>query len=115
MTQERFKGKGQEILASQKPSSLDQFLHSTDNPETTENRDNGRPQLHETGAMTDSGQTTVREEFRCPPQLSDRLNTYVFDHKKIKRRTSKTQVVNEALDMFLTGKGYWPSTPLKFS
>jgi len=106
MTQGRFKGKGQEILASQKPSSLDQFLHSTDNPETTQDRDNGKPQLCENGMMTDHAQTTVREEFRCPPQLSDRLNTYVFDQKKIKRRTSKTQVVNEALDMFLMGKGY---------
>ncbi len=132
MTQGRFKGKGQEILGSQKPSSLDEFLHSSDKPEMTEDRDNGKPQNRQNGkpvalnpdcsesrsfrdeggenreteTMTDSAQRTVREEFRCPPELSDRLNTYVFEQKKIKRRTSKTEVVNEALDMFLTGKGY---------
>jgi hypothetical protein len=48
----------------------------------------------------------VREEFRCPPELSERLNTYVFDQKKTRRSASKTDVVNAALELFLTQIGY---------
>jgi hypothetical protein len=71
-----------------------------------ENRQTGNPTSRHTRLKAETSQRMVREEFRLTPSLSERFNTYVFDQKKIRRRTSKTDVVHEALEAFLTAKGY---------
>jgi hypothetical protein len=114
MNHGKFKGKGEEILASQKPNSLGEFSAETPDAGMTENRDDGNSETHQTetaeepnpGPESGGSGRTVREEFRCPPELSERLNTYVFDQKKTRRSASKTDVVNAALELFLTQIGY---------
>ena len=114
MNSGKFRGKGQEILIGQRPSSLNEFLDespSAGNPESrnrgrSERRDGGITEHRNTATSKGRGERTVREEFRCTPQLSERLNTYVFEQKKVKRSISKTDVLNEALEIFLKKKRY---------
>jgi len=114
MNQGKFKGRGKEILGEGKPTSLNAFLQETEDTVTTEARHDGITETRENGIMASrlsegngsKSERTVREEFRCPPELSERFNRYVFEQKKKKRSTSKTDVVNEALEAFLAQKGY---------
>ncbi len=106
MNQGKFKGRGKEILGEGKPTSLNAFLQETDDAVTTETRLNGTTAPRLSNGKESRSERTVREEFRCTPELSERFNLYVFEQKRHQRSTSKTDVVNEALEAFLAQKGY---------
>ena len=113
MNKNRFKGKGKAILG-EKPGSLDEFLNDKiDSDMTASQHDNITDIRHD--GMTEQvapniqrkgSDRTMREEFRCAPELADRLSTYVFEKKKISRSVTKTDVVVEALEGFLKQHGY---------
>ena len=88
----KFADKGKKILKSKKPQDLSSFLD--DNEKDTENR-----KAVKTESRTKSKKTkkTVREEFRLPFKLAEKLRSYAF-----KNRTTKVAVVKEALEQFLS-------------
>ena len=105
MNTERFKGKGKAILG-EKPESLNAFLRDEEDSDMSSHRHDGmtvhgRPKIKRKGS-----DRTIREEFRCTPELADRLSTYVFEQKKMTRNLTKTDVVHEALEGFLEKNGY---------
>ena len=118
MKKERFKGKGKAMLGEkpigQKPESLDAFLQDepdSDIPshphnDVTTRRHDGTTERMQPTIKRKGSDRTVREEFRCTPELADRLSTFVFEQKKIARSLTKTDVVHEALEGFLKRKGY---------
>ena len=118
MKKEQFKGKGKAMLGEkpigQKPESLDAFLQdepdsdiaSPPHNDVTTRRHDGMTERMQPTIKRKGSDRTVREEFRCTPELADRLSTFVFEQKKIARSLTKTDVVHEALEGFLKRKGY---------
>jgi hypothetical protein len=131
----RFADKGKAILGDKKPSALGEILDDTPSPFPEEKEQSKKqtakqrqtaPKKTQVPGTTEAksisekntrktGNTVVRktvnpspnelppkrEEFRLPGLLAERLRVYVFDV-----RAKKTQVVIEALDEYLTKKGY---------
>ena len=105
MNKERFKGKGKAILG-EKPESLNAFLRDEVDSDMSLHRHDGMTEQAPPKIKRKGSDRTIREEFRCTPDLADRLSTYVFEQKKIARSLTKTDVVHEALEGFLEKNGY---------
>ena len=88
----KFADKGKKILKGQKPKDLSSFLD--DNEKNTDNR-----KTVKTESRTKNNKTkkTVREEFRLPFKLAEKLRSYAY-----KKRTTKVAVVKEALEQFFS-------------
>lgn len=51
--------------------------------------------------MKSAHKTYVNERYTCPPDIHDRLLAYCNDEER-----AKSWVIQKALDMWLTSKGY---------
>jgi hypothetical protein len=109
----KFSSKANNILSPNKVTGLADFL---DEPESksvnepirsdvktdirigvqTDNHRDGKTDIQSSDALG-----IVRENFRLAEPLAERLRQYAFD-----KRTTKTDVVSQALEEFFTRNGY---------
>lgn len=89
----KFATKAKTILEKSKPSGVGDFLESEEGGvRKSVNTENSK--AVETENRTDDPKT-VREEFRLPVKLAEKLRAYAFEN-----RSTKTAIIVDALEKF---------------
>jgi hypothetical protein len=108
MKKGRFANKAQEILNSNKPTGLKDFLSSESNDSSVQLH--GNTEISQSGYLEDNikqpsiealSSKPAREEFRCTFELAEKLRQYAFD-----KRLKKTDVITQALEELFARNGY---------